>query len=80
MARVAAGETPDEILADTPIAPQLDEALRRYERAIELFEQVGDRRGVMSAVIARAYVNFGIDIHLSVRPEGSRRSGDWPHR
>ncbi len=38
--------------------------MRRYERAIELFEQVGDRRGVMSAIIARAYVSFGIDIHL----------------
>ena len=38
--------------------------MTRYERAIELFEQVGDRRGVMSAIIARAYVSFGIDIHL----------------
>ena len=63
-ARLAAGETPYEILADTPAASQVEEGVRRYERAIELFEQVGDRRGVMSAIIARAYVSFGIDIHL----------------
>ncbi len=63
-ARLAAGETPYEILADTPVASKFDEAVTRYERAIELFEQVGDRRGVMSAIIARAYVSFGIDIHL----------------
>ncbi len=64
MERVAAGETPAEILADTPIAHYLDEGVAHYERAIELFDQIGDRRGVMSAIIARAYVNFAIDIHL----------------
>ena len=64
MARVAAGDTPAEIFADTAIAPHLDEGIARYERAIELFDEVGDRRGVMSAIIARAYVNFAIDIHL----------------
>ncbi|MET0937954.1 MAG: AAA family ATPase [Gaiellaceae bacterium] len=64
MARVAAGDTPAEILADTPIASHLDEGIARYERAIELFDEVGDRRGVMSAIIARAYVNFAIDIHI----------------
>jgi DNA-binding CsgD family transcriptional regulator/tetratricopeptide (TPR) repeat protein len=64
MARVAAGDTPAEILADTPVAHHLDEGVAHYERAIELFDQIGDRRGVMSATIARAYVDFAIDIHL----------------
>ena len=64
MGRVAAGDTPAEILADTPIAHHLDEGIARYERAIELFDQIGDRRGVMSAIIARAYVNFAIDLHI----------------
>jgi DNA-binding NarL/FixJ family response regulator len=64
MARIAAGETPAEILPDLPIAPLFAESVARYERAIELFEQVGDRRGVTSAIIARAYVTFGVDIHL----------------
>jgi tetratricopeptide (TPR) repeat protein/DNA-binding CsgD family transcriptional regulator len=64
MARVAAGDTPAQILADTPIAHHLDEGVAHYERAIELFDEIGDRRGVMSAIIARAYVNFAIDIHM----------------
>lgn len=64
MSRVVAGESPYEILADTPVASNLEEGIARYERAIELFEQVGDRRGVMSAIIARAYVSFGLDIHM----------------
>jgi DNA-binding CsgD family transcriptional regulator/tetratricopeptide (TPR) repeat protein len=64
MRRIAAGETPTEILAEMPIAPLIAECVARYERAIELFEQIGDRRGVMSAIIARAYVTFAIDIHL----------------
>jgi DNA-binding NarL/FixJ family response regulator len=64
MGRIAAGETPTEILSETPIAPLIAEGVARYERAIELFEQIGDRRGVMSAIIARAYVTFAIDIHL----------------
>ena len=64
MARIAAGETLGEILPDMAFTHLIDEGIARYERAIELFEQIGDRRGVMSAIIARAYVNFGIDIHL----------------
>ncbi len=76
MARIAAGETPDEILAGTAVAPQLAEGIAHYERAIELFEKVGDRRGVMSTIIARAYIDFGIDLHfLGRRRGGSRRSG-----
>jgi DNA-binding CsgD family transcriptional regulator len=64
MARVAEGETPFEILPDLPLAPDIVEGIARYERAIELFEQIGDRRGVMSAIIARAYVTFAVDVHL----------------
>ena len=64
MGRIAAGEKPMDILPGLPIAPFVVEAIGRYERAIELFEQVGDRRGVMSAIIARAYVTFAVDIHF----------------
>jgi DNA-binding CsgD family transcriptional regulator/tetratricopeptide (TPR) repeat protein len=76
--RVAAGEKPHEILAELPLYPWIVEAIERYERAIELFEQLGDRRGVMSAVIARAYVNYGLDIHLlgaAKKIEALRRMG-----
>jgi tetratricopeptide (TPR) repeat protein/DNA-binding CsgD family transcriptional regulator len=64
MARIAGGETPDAILAETPVAPRYLEGIAYYDRAIELFEQVGDRRGVMSTIIARAYVDFAIDLHF----------------
>jgi DNA-binding CsgD family transcriptional regulator/tetratricopeptide (TPR) repeat protein len=64
MARIAAGDTPAEILADTPVGHHLDEGVAYYERAIELFDRIGDRRGAMSAIIARAYVDFAIDIHM----------------
>jgi DNA-binding CsgD family transcriptional regulator/tetratricopeptide (TPR) repeat protein len=64
MSRIAAGESLHDVLPDMPFAPFVHEGVARYERAIELFERVGDRRGVMSAIIARAYVDFAIDIHL----------------
>ena len=56
MVRLAAGEHLEDILANTR-SHRMCRAFGRYERAIELFEQVGDRRGVMSAIIARAYVS-----------------------
>jgi DNA-binding CsgD family transcriptional regulator/tetratricopeptide (TPR) repeat protein len=62
--RILAGEPLEAVLSELPIAPLIDHAVGHYERAIALFEQVGDRRGVMSSIIARAYLSFGIDIHL----------------
>ncbi len=46
------------------------------ERALELYEGLGDRRGVMSTVIAMAYLSYGPDIHIgaSTPRSGSRRS------
>jgi tetratricopeptide (TPR) repeat protein/DNA-binding CsgD family transcriptional regulator len=68
MARSAAGETLDEILATLPIAPLAFETQGLLQRALELFEKLGDRRGVMSTVIAMAYLRFGPDIHLGGNP------------
>ena len=39
-----------------------------FDRALELFEKVGDRRGVMSTVIALAYMRYGPDIHMGANP------------
>ncbi|MDQ4148521.1 MAG: AAA family ATPase [Actinomycetota bacterium] len=64
MQRIAEGEPLDEILAELPTAPLRHRAQAYYESAIELFEQLGDRRGVMSSIIAMAYLNFGTDIHF----------------
>jgi DNA-binding NarL/FixJ family response regulator len=67
--RIAAGETPDEILPSLPIAPYIGEAFLRFQKALELYEELGDRRGVMASIIALAYLNWGPDIHL----QGSAR-------
>lgn len=61
--RAAAGETPEEILGPEIVA-LATQAEERYGRAIELFEQVGDRRGVTSSIIALAYGRFALEIHL----------------
>lgn len=63
-ARAAAGEHLDQIIQDTPVAPMAGSAGQRFQRALELFEKVGDRRGAMSTIIAMAYLSWGADIHL----------------
>jgi DNA-binding NarL/FixJ family response regulator len=63
--RVAAGEPVGQIMATLPMAPLFRECSALYERALELFERIGDRRGVMSTVIAMAYVNYAPVIHLT---------------
>jgi DNA-binding CsgD family transcriptional regulator len=61
--RAASGERLDEILG-ADVEALTRSAARRYERAAELFEEVEDRRGVTSSIIALAYVGFGLEIHL----------------
>ncbi len=68
LARAAAGETLEQIVATLPVAPDVAAAGEHFQRALELFERVGDRRGVMSTIIAMAYLNFGADIHLGANP------------
>lgn len=65
LARLAAGEELDEIVAELPVAPLAQLAVDQLERAITLFDELGDRRGLMSSIIAMAYVRFGADIHLN---------------
>jgi DNA-binding NarL/FixJ family response regulator len=62
--RVTSGDTLPEILGDTPVAPLAQRAVERLQRALELFEKLGDRRGTMSAIIALAYSSWGPDIHF----------------
>ena len=65
VARVTSGETVEEVLAGLPIAAQAQEGKALLERALGLFEQLGDRTGVMSTVIAMAYGSYAATIHLS---------------
>jgi hypothetical protein len=68
MARSAAGEPLNEILKDLPIKSNVEAASALLQRALHLFEQLGDRRGVMSTIIAMAYLEFGPDIHVGHNP------------
>ena len=62
--RAAAGESVDTLLSSTELAPLLTEARESFERALGIFERLGDRTGVMSTVIAMAYINYAPVIHL----------------
>ena len=62
--RVAAGEVLEEMLPELPIAPVVYEAAGLFQEALELFERLGDRRGVMASIIAMGYLNWAPDIHL----------------
>jgi DNA-binding NarL/FixJ family response regulator len=63
--RIAAGEGMDEILPTLPIAPLFHQASELYQRALDMYERLGDRRGVMSTLIAMAYVSYAPVIHLT---------------
>ena len=62
--RVAAGESVNDLVAELPIAPNVEVAGERFREALELFEKLGDRRGAMSTIIAMGYLNWAPDIHL----------------
>jgi DNA-binding CsgD family transcriptional regulator/tetratricopeptide (TPR) repeat protein len=62
--RVAAGEPLEDVIASTPAAPLRESARARFERALELYEGAGDRRGAMSSIIALAYTSWAPDIHF----------------
>ncbi len=62
--RAAAGEPVDKLLQETEVAPMLADARASFERALSIFERLDDRTGVMSTVIAMAYINYAPVIHL----------------
>ena len=65
MAAIAAGTDIEAVILTTPIAPLLGEARVVLGRALEIFERLGDRTGVMSTVIAMAYTRYGPVMHLT---------------
>ena len=48
-----------------PLAPLVGEAGELFERALGIFERLDDRSGVMSTIIAMAYLRYAPMIHLS---------------
>ena len=65
LAAVASGADLEALIAASPVGPVMIEATQVLERALGLFEQLGDRTGVMSTVIAMAYARYGPAMHLS---------------
>jgi DNA-binding NarL/FixJ family response regulator/TPR repeat protein len=64
MEQVAAGQTLEQVVEGLPIAPLVRSAGERFHRALELYEQLGDRQGMMASIIAMAYLSWAPDIHV----------------
>jgi DNA-binding NarL/FixJ family response regulator len=65
LAAVAAGAGFEELIKASPVGPLFVEIAQVLERALGIFERLGDRTGVMSTVIAMAYARYGPVMHLS---------------
>jgi len=65
LAVLASGASIEELILASPVGPLFVEATNVLERALGIFEGLGDRTGVMSTVIAMAYTRYGPVMHLS---------------
>jgi len=65
MAKLAEGMDPEELILSSPVGPLLVETGELLDRALGIFERIGDRTGVMSTVIAMAYTRYGMVLHFS---------------
>jgi DNA-binding NarL/FixJ family response regulator/tetratricopeptide (TPR) repeat protein len=65
VAAVSAGADFEALIIASPVGPLFVEATEVLDRALEIFERLGDRTGVMSTVIAMAYARYGPAMHLS---------------
>jgi len=65
LAMLAAGAKPADVILASPVGPLFVEAGEVLERALGIFERLGDRTGVMSTVIAMAYTQYGTVMHFS---------------
>jgi DNA-binding CsgD family transcriptional regulator/tetratricopeptide (TPR) repeat protein len=64
MDRVAGGEVLEDILKTSDVWPLAESAGERLHRALALYEELGDRQGIMASIIAMAYLSWGADIHM----------------
>jgi DNA-binding NarL/FixJ family response regulator/tetratricopeptide (TPR) repeat protein len=65
LAAVASGADFEALILASPVGPLFTEATQALERALGIYERLGDRTGVMSTVIAMAYTRYGPAMHLS---------------
>jgi len=65
IAAVAAGGNVEELILASAMGPVFIESNQVLNRALGIFERLGDRTGVMSTVIAMAYANYGTVMHFA---------------
>jgi DNA-binding NarL/FixJ family response regulator len=65
LAMLASGANVEEVILASPVGPLFVESTQVLDRALEIFERLGDRTGVMSTVIAMAYANYGTVMHFT---------------
>ncbi|MBI3745477.1 MAG: AAA family ATPase [Chloroflexi bacterium] len=65
LAMLASGVSVEDMILASPVAPLFIESTQVLERALGIFERLGDRTGVMSTVIAMAYARYGAAIHFA---------------
>ena len=53
------------LILGSPVGPLYRDATEVLDRALAIFERLGDRTGVMSTVIAMAYARYAPVMHLS---------------
>ena len=66
----------------SPVGPLFVEVAQVLERALGIYERLGDRTGVMSTVIAMAYARYGPVMHLvlGAAPRGDPARDEPPVR
>ncbi|HEY8632656.1 MAG TPA: LuxR C-terminal-related transcriptional regulator, partial [Candidatus Limnocylindrales bacterium] len=62
---LASGASIEETILGTPVGPLFIESTQVLDRALGIFERLGDRTGVMSTVIAMAYAQYGTVMHFT---------------
>ena len=65
IAAVVAGEVPQNVVLYEPLAVPYMEALGRFQQAIEIYDRLGDRHGLMSSILGLAYTTWGADFRFS---------------
>jgi DNA-binding NarL/FixJ family response regulator/tetratricopeptide (TPR) repeat protein len=65
LAAAASGASVEEMILASPVGPLFIESTQVLDRALGIFERLGDRTGVMSTVIAMAYAQYGTVMHFT---------------
>jgi tetratricopeptide (TPR) repeat protein len=62
---LTAGGSMDDLAPTMEIYPTALEAGERLQKALEIYERLGDRRGAMATLFAMAFLSWGPELHLT---------------